>query len=120
MVHPSTEDGGNPAFAQRGWFVPNATGGEKTNHFRGVEMSYCCAEAEQRRAQGRDFMQVGNPQIMNEQQTTRTLAEFPQNAQCAGRGQISNPSLFLFLLKRLEATPFKVRGVLDRDDVAFF
>ena len=39
-----------------------------------------CDEAERKSSQGRDFMQVGNPQIINGQQTTRTLAAFPQNA----------------------------------------
>jgi len=39
-----------------------------------------CDEAEQRSSQGRDHLYVGNPQIINGQQTTRTLAEFPKNA----------------------------------------
>ena len=39
-----------------------------------------CDEAERKGAQGRDFMQVGNPQVINGQQTTRTLAASPQHA----------------------------------------
>src|SRR5713226_613256 len=39
-----------------------------------------CDEAERKGAQGRDFMQVGNPQIINGQQTTRVLAASPQDA----------------------------------------
>jgi len=39
-----------------------------------------CDEAEQRSSQGRDLLHVGNPQIINGQQTTRTLAEYPKQA----------------------------------------
>jgi hypothetical protein len=39
-----------------------------------------CDEAERKSSQGRDFLQVSNPQIINGQQTTRTLAAFPLNA----------------------------------------
>jgi len=39
-----------------------------------------CDEAEQKISQGRNVLQVGNPQIINGQQTTRTLATCPQHA----------------------------------------
>ncbi|MBC7818894.1 MAG: AIPR family protein [Planctomycetaceae bacterium] len=39
-----------------------------------------CDEAEKKSSQGKDILQVGNPQIINGQQTTRTLAAFAQNA----------------------------------------
>jgi hypothetical protein len=39
-----------------------------------------CDEAERKASQGRDLLQVGNPQIINGQQTTRTLAAFPRLA----------------------------------------
>jgi hypothetical protein len=39
-----------------------------------------CDEAERKSSQSKDILQVGNPQIINGQQTTRTLAAFPQNA----------------------------------------
>lgn len=39
-----------------------------------------CDEAERKASQGRDIMLVGNPQVINGQQTTRTLAAHPQLA----------------------------------------
>jgi hypothetical protein len=39
-----------------------------------------CDEAEKKSSHGKDILQVGNPQIINGQQTTRTLAAFPENA----------------------------------------
>jgi hypothetical protein len=39
-----------------------------------------CDEAEQRRSEGRDYLVVGNPQVINGQQTTRVLAASPQQA----------------------------------------
>jgi hypothetical protein len=39
-----------------------------------------CDEAERKSSQGRDILQVGNPQIINGQQTTRTLAQSPRLA----------------------------------------
>lgn len=39
-----------------------------------------CDEAERKGSQGKNSLHVGNPQIINGQQTTRTLAEFPQHA----------------------------------------
>jgi hypothetical protein len=39
-----------------------------------------CDEAEKKSSEGRDYLQVGNPQVINGQQTTRTLAAFPQQA----------------------------------------
>jgi hypothetical protein len=44
-----------------------------------------CDEAERKASQGRDIMQVGNPQVINGQQTTRTLAAYPQ---LAGRASV--------------------------------
>jgi hypothetical protein len=39
-----------------------------------------CDEAERKSSGGHDILQVGNPQVINGQQTTRTLATFPQQA----------------------------------------
>lgn len=39
-----------------------------------------CDEAEKKSSKGRDFLKVGNPQIINGQQTTRTLAAHAQEA----------------------------------------
>ena len=39
-----------------------------------------CDEAERKSSHGRDYIQVGNPQIINGQQTTRTLASLPVQA----------------------------------------
>lgn len=39
-----------------------------------------CDEAERKASHGRDIMQVGNPQVINGQQTTRTLAAHPDLA----------------------------------------
>jgi hypothetical protein len=39
-----------------------------------------CDEAERKSSQGRDILQVANPQIINGQQTTRTLSLSPQHA----------------------------------------
>ncbi|MBW3539173.1 MAG: AIPR family protein [Planctomycetes bacterium] len=39
-----------------------------------------CDAAKKESSEGRDFLQVGNPQIINGQQTTRTLASSPSNA----------------------------------------
>jgi hypothetical protein len=39
-----------------------------------------CDEAERKSSQGRDILQVGNPQIINGQQTTRMLAQLPHQA----------------------------------------
>jgi len=39
-----------------------------------------CDAAERKAAEGRDIMTVGNPQVINGQQTTRTLATHPQLA----------------------------------------
>jgi hypothetical protein len=39
-----------------------------------------CDEAEKKSAHGKDVLQVGNPQVINGQQTTRTLAALPENA----------------------------------------
>jgi hypothetical protein len=39
-----------------------------------------CDDAERKASQGRDIMTVGNPQVINGQQTTRTLAAHPQLA----------------------------------------
>ena len=39
-----------------------------------------CDEAERKSSKGRDILQVGNPQVINGQQTTRMLAQSPQQA----------------------------------------
>jgi hypothetical protein len=39
-----------------------------------------CDEAERKSSHGKDILQVGNPQIINGQQTTRTLGAYPQSA----------------------------------------
>ncbi len=42
-----------------------------------------CDEAQRKSSQGRDILQVGNPQVINGQQTTRTLALSPLQASKA-------------------------------------
>src|SRR5690606_3123402 len=39
-----------------------------------------CDEAKKESAEGRDFLRVGNPQVINGQQTTRTLANARKDA----------------------------------------
>lgn len=63
-----------------------------------------CDDAEQRRKNGRDILQVSNPQVINGQQTTRTLAEFSKKA--------SNASVLVKVIK----IPRKIKNGSDGFD----
>ncbi len=69
-----------------------------------------CDEAERKSSQGRDILQVGNPQIINGQQTTRTLSLLPHQAAKASvlvkvirvpRDPEGDPSAFEGLVSRI-------------------
>ncbi|GAH61087.1 unnamed protein product, partial [marine sediment metagenome] len=63
-----------------------------------------CDDAEKRSKKGRDVLQVSNPQVINGQQTTRTLAEYSKKA--------SNASVLVKVIK----VPRKINNGSDGFD----
>ena len=73
-------------------------------------LTIICDEAERKSSQGRDILQVSNPQVINGQQTTRTLATFPAQAAkasvlvkviCVPRADPQNSAAFEELVSRV-------------------